>query len=72
MVDQPVALLELPAAIARQEMNFPELQAALVELEPQLFALDETHCVLQVDMAPREMETGRTERGRPELKDAAL
>ena len=56
MVEQQVALLELPAAIARQEMNFPELQAAMVELEPELFAFDETLCVLKADLAPREME----------------
>ena len=47
-------------------------KAVLVELEPELFAFAETLCVLEVDITPREMETGRTERGRPELKDAAL
>ena len=47
-------------------------KAVLVELEPELFALHETLCALKADMAPREMETGRTERGPPELKDAAL
>ena len=56
MVEQPVALLELPALIVRQEMEFPELQAALVELEPELLAFDETLCVLKVDIAPREVE----------------
>ena len=56
IVEQPVALLELPAAIARQEMNFPELQAAIVGLEPELFAFAETLCVLKADIAPNEME----------------
>ena len=49
-------MLELQAVIVRQEMDFPELQAAIVELETEFPALDETLCVLQVDIAPCEME----------------
>ena len=57
IVEQKVALLELQAAIVLQEMDIPEVQVAIVELEPVLFAFDETLCVLQVDIAPREMES---------------
>ena len=57
LVEQKVALLELDVAIVLQEMDIPEVQVAIVELEPVLFAFDETLCVLQVDIAPREMES---------------
>ena len=55
IVEQQVALLELQAVIVRQEMDFPELQTAIVELEPELLAFAETLCVLEVDIAPREV-----------------
>jgi hypothetical protein len=56
MVERQAALLKLQAVIVRLETDFPELDAALVELEPEHIAFAETLCVLKADMAPLEIE----------------